>query len=76
LAISKEHHLPRGSLTGAVIAGAFKWRKIFLKIAKAMEMSPPSIFFKIELNISNIVKDYLCLFTLTTGQMPIENGQT
>ena len=29
LAISKEHHLPRGSLTGAVIAGAFKWRKIF-----------------------------------------------
>ena len=47
-----------------------------LKIAKAMEMSPPSILFKIELNISNIGKDYLCLFTLTTGQMPIENGQT
>jgi len=50
----------------------------FLKIAKAMEMSPLSILFKIELNISNIRKrkDYLCLFTLTTGQMPIENGQT
>ena len=46
----------------------------FLKIAKAMEMSPLSILFKIELNISNIRKrkDYLCLFTLTTGQMPIE----
>jgi len=27
----------------------------FLKIAKAMEMSPPSILFKIELNISNFV---------------------
>ena len=48
----------------------------FLKIAKAMEMSPPSILFKIELNISNIGKDYLCLFNLTTEQMPIENGQT